>query len=100
MVTIVHEVWITFDDEGKELPSCIHAGSLGDEARKLLIDDGAKLEYRFLADNHFDAMSKFHLKMHQQIYPNTFSEPWDFEPYPEEWAAQQQRDGIKIINFE
>lgn len=98
MATLVHEVWVSLDENGQELHACITAGSRGNGARELLKEENAKLLYCFEAETHFDALTKYHLRTHNEVYSNPQPDPWDFQPYPQEWADQQLADGVKPLN--
>lgn len=99
MSNIVHEVWVMLDEDGSAQHACIIAGSLGKGARELLEAEGFEFKYSFVATNHVDAMTKYHKKIHNEIYTTERSDPWDSEPYPSDWAEKQRRDGIKLSNF-
>lgn len=99
MADILHEVWVTKNEDSVALHSCIIAGSMGDGARELLKTESAEFKYSFLASSHVDAMMKYHRKVHSEIYSTKFSDPWDFEPYPAEWAEIQRKDGICLSGF-
>jgi hypothetical protein len=86
MVTLVHEVWEEPDASGQMLPSVCLAGSHGDSFRALL-KPGSRLVATFTASSHFDAMTKYHAMYGWNPY--TTDQAWDYEPYPEEWAAVQ-----------
>ena len=94
MATILHEVWMSIDEHGQELHACILAGSLGQKARELLREENAKLIYCFQAETHFEAMTKYHKKVYDEIYKNPEAHPTDFEPYAEAWANIQVTEGL------
>jgi hypothetical protein len=83
MANLKHELWI--DPEGLET-FCL-AGPKGEAARKLL-PPGSKLVWTVEAGSHFEAMSKYYAHKGWGKYES--DQPWDFEPYPEEWLKDQQ----------
>jgi hypothetical protein len=90
MAMLIHEVWVELDQSGQKLHSCIMAGPRGDRARAYLLADGAKLAWTFKAGSHFEAMTFYHRRAHDEVY--TTDQAWDFEPYPQEWADDQNVD--------
>jgi len=60
---------------------------MGDRARASLAP-GARLALVFHASSHFDAMTKYHAYLERPAY--TTDQPWDLEPYPRQWIAEQQ----------
>ncbi len=84
MTLLLHEAWVGPGG----LPGCCLAGPMGDAARKLFVQDGATLVWTFEAGSHFEAMTK--LNEHFGRAPYTTDQPWDREPYPEEWLRVQR----------
>ncbi|MBL8822643.1 MAG: hypothetical protein JNJ77_08660 [Planctomycetia bacterium] len=66
------------------------AGPRGDGQRAFL-EPGARLLTTFKAGSHFEAMTIYHNYLGREKY--TTSEPWDYEPYPDEWLPEQQLNG-------
>ena len=85
--TLIHEVWEDFGDSGESLPSLILAGPRGNDARRSL-SPRAKLVTTIESCCHFDAMTAYHKFWGWGKY--TTDQPWDCEPYPEEWIAEQR----------
>ena len=83
MSKLKHEVWI--DREG--LPGLCLSGPGGDGFRALL-GAGSRLVNVFEASSHFEAMSRYYELMDWGPYTTDFQE--DHEPYPAEWAFQQE----------
>jgi hypothetical protein len=80
-----HEVWIC----GDGLPGCCLEGPDGDGARRIFAEDGpASLVWTFEAGSHFEAMNRYHQYLSREPY--TTDQPWDHEPYPEEWLRVQR----------
>ena len=69
------------------LSSFCLAGPMGDGARARL-PASAKLVWTVWARTHFEAMSLLHERIGPE--PHTSGEPWDFEPYPQEWIDEQR----------
>jgi hypothetical protein len=87
VATLNHEVWICGDGN----PGCCLAGLAGDGARQLFAEDGAaRLVWTFEAGSHYEAMNKYHAYLGREPY--TTHQPWDYEPYPEDWL-RVQREG-------
>lgn len=82
---LIHEIWI----DGEGLPGVCLAGPSGDDFRRLL-DPGARLVYVFAAASHFTAMQLYHAYLGREPY--TTDQSLDFEPYPESWKAEQERN--------
>lgn len=87
MAVLVHEVWETVSG-GMVLHACCLAGSLGEGCRQHL-EPGARLLTTFQAGCHFEAMTIYYRCLGRGAY--TTDEPWDYQPYPDEWLAEQQR---------
>ncbi len=87
MAVLVLEVWEEVSD-GMVLHGCCYAGSLGDDYRRKL-EPGARLLTTFEAGSHFEAMTIYNRYLNRGPY--TTHEPWDYQPYPDEWLAEQQR---------
>jgi len=79
---LVHEMW---EEQDGCTMVCL-AGPQGDRARASLAA-GARLALVFHASSHFDAMTKYHAHVQRPAY--TTNQPWDLEPYPCEWVAEQ-----------
>jgi hypothetical protein len=86
--TLLLEVWEDFGDEGEALPGLCYAGPLGDDLRSLL-GPKARLLTTFEAGSHYEAMTIYHRIVGYEPY--TTDQPWDYQPYPEEWLTQQGR---------
>jgi len=84
MANLLHEVWV--GAEG--LPACCLAGPMGEAARKLLMQEGARLVWSFVAGSHFEAMTKYNEHLCREPY--TSDQPKDREPYPDEWLKVQR----------
>ena len=80
--TLLHEVWEDFGDKGESLPYLCLAGPLGDGCRGLH-GPNARLLTTFEAGSHYEAMTIYYRLMGWGIY--TTDQPWDVQPYPEEW---------------
>ena len=86
MAVLVHEIWETVSD-GMVLHACCLAGPDGDGCRRSL-EPVARLLASFEAISHFEAMTVYNDYLGREPY--TTSEPWDYQPYPDEWLAVQQ----------
>ena len=84
MAELKHEIWV---DSGGLETLCL-AGPHGDPARELL-GSGAKLVATFFAASTHEAMLEFHKRMDRGPY--ILSHEKDLEPYPEEWASEQDQ---------
>ncbi len=84
MAILLHEVWVGADG----LPGCCLAGPMGEAARKLFLEEGAKLVWTFEAGSHFEAMTKYNERLGREPYTTNY--PQDREPYPEEWLKAQR----------
>jgi hypothetical protein len=84
---LLHEVWEDFGDHGESLPALLDAGPRGEEARRLL-GPKARLLTTIWAGSHFEAMTIYYRLMGLGEY--TTDQPWDYQPYPEEWILEQQ----------
>ena len=82
MATLLHEIW----EDADGLPSCCPAGPMGDGHRALL-GPGARLITTFEAGSHFDAMTTYNTLLGREPY--TTDQPWDHEPYPDDWLSFQ-----------
>ena len=83
MAILIHKVWEVLGDDGQVLPTCLLAGSRGDEARRQL-EPKARFVHSFEAGSHFEAMSIYY-DLYQRG-PYTTEHAWDMQPYPDEWA--------------
>lgn len=86
MAVLVHEIWEAVDD-GMILHACCLAGPLGEGGRRNL-EPGARLLATFEAGSHFEAMTIYNRYLDRGRY--TSLEPWDHQPYPDEWLIGQQ----------
>jgi hypothetical protein len=86
VAVLVHEIWEEVSD-GMILHTCCLADPDGDGCRRLL-QLGARLLTTFEASSHFEAMTVYNRYLGQEPY--TSSEPWDYQPYLDEWLAVQQ----------
>ena len=91
MAKLMHEVWVRSDENGQDLHACILGGSLGSQARAMLIAEGARLVWTFEAGSHLEAMKIYHRRAHGDDY-GVDDRDWISEPYPNEWFEQQQAD--------
>ncbi len=87
MAVLVHEVWEWIDD-GMVLHACCLAGPLGDGCRRSL-GSATRLLTTFEASSHFAAMTVYNRYLGRGTY--TTHEPWDHEPYPDEWLTEERR---------
>jgi hypothetical protein len=87
MAVLVHEVWEAVSG-GMILHACCLAGPRGDGCRQHL-EPGARLLTTFEAGSHFEAMTIYNRYLGREPYAT--NEPWDYQPYPDEWLAPQQR---------
>ncbi len=86
MAILIHEIWET-ESEGMVLHTCCLAGSGGDGCR-LSLEPGARLLTTFEAGSHFEAMTFYNRYLGRGPY--TTHESWDYQPYPDDWLAEQQ----------
>ena len=84
MAILLHEAWLRPDG----LAGACLAGPMGDDARRLFVQEGARLVWTFEAGRHFDAVVKFNEHFGREPY--TTDQPWDRDPYPEEWLKVQR----------
>lgn len=87
MAVLVHEVWEWIDD-GMTLHACCLAGPGGEGCRRSL-GSVTRLLTTFEAGSHFDAMTIYNRYLGRGPY--TTHESWDYQPYPDEWLAEQQQ---------
>jgi hypothetical protein len=87
------EVWEDFGDDGQSLPSLLYAGPRGEESRRLLLGPKARLVTTIWAGSHFEAMTTYYRLMGRGEYHT--NEPWDHQPYPEEWILEQRMAGLE-----
>lgn len=87
MVKLVHEIWVEYDEDGKPLDGMCLAGPDGDGFRALLAP-GAQLVYILEGGSHFESMTLYYQLLGRGTY--TTNQPWDTEPYPEEWLTRQK----------
>ncbi len=85
---LLHEVWEDPGEDGRSLHSLQYAGPLGDGARRRL-GPRARLLTTFEAGSHFEAMTIYYRLMGWGEY--TTDQPWDYQPYPDEWFKEQDR---------
>ncbi len=86
----MHEVWEGGSD-GMILHACCLVGPGGDGCRGSL-EPGARRLTTFAAGSHFEAMTVYNCYLGREPY--TTCEPWDYQPYPDEWLAEQQRHAV------
>lgn len=86
MATLVHEVWEETAD-GMVLHSCCLAGPRGEGCRLTLAPNARRLQ-TFEAGCHFEAMTIYNSLLGREPY--TTDQPWDYEPYPEQWQQEQR----------
>ena len=86
MAALVQEIW-EHDCDGMVLHACCLARPRGDGCRGFL-ETNARLLTTFEAGSHFEAMTTFNHYLGRETY--TTREPWDHEPYPDEWLAEQR----------
>jgi len=86
MAMLIHEVWEDPDEDGQTLSSLCLAGPDGDGFRAFLSPNARKVT-TFQASCHFEAMTKYYAMYGRGEY--TTNQPWDYEPYPDEWAVVQ-----------
>jgi len=67
------------------------AGPNGDAQRRMH-NSTVRLLATFDAGSHFEAMTIYNKYLGRETY--TTNQPWDFEPYPEEWFLEQQQAGV------
>ena len=82
----IHELWLTPDEDGELLPSCIAFGPSGNVARNLL-ESGSYCVWMFWANSHVEAMQTYYDYLGFGKY--TTDQQWDFERYPENWYSEQ-----------
>jgi hypothetical protein len=82
------EVWEDFGEGEASLPALLYAGPLGDEPRCRL-GPKARLLTTIWAGSHFEAMTIYYRLMGWGEYSS--DQPWDFQPYPQEWLLEQQK---------
>jgi hypothetical protein len=94
LASLLHEIWEVIDKSGQVLPSLVLAGPDGDDIRKQLYDEAAKVDQaaprcvlRFEAQSHGEAMQLYYRHYGWGQYASEFI--GDREPYPEEWAERQ-----------
>lgn len=83
---LIHELWVYVED-GMELCLFCLAGPRGSEARETLPPD-AKLVWTVEAGSHYEAMTRYYERQGRGKYTTEFAQ--DYEPYPAEWAEEQQ----------
>ncbi|HTU23792.1 MAG TPA: hypothetical protein VMF30_00255 [Pirellulales bacterium] len=88
---LLHEVW-QWEEDGMPLSSLALAGPGGDGQRAFQPAD-ARLVATLWAVSHCDAMTQYHRLLGREEY--TTDQPWDYEPYPEEWVVEQRDAGIR-----
>jgi hypothetical protein len=86
MANLIFEIWESVSD-GIILHACCITGPRGDGQRQLL-EPASRLLATYEADSHYNAMLYYHNYLGREIY--TTREPLDYEPYPDEWAIEQQ----------
>jgi hypothetical protein len=86
MRKLVHEVWEEIGEDGMVLHRCCLAGPGGEGCRRTLAA-GARLLLTYEAGSHFEAMTIYNRFLGREPYST--DQPWDYEPYPEEWYREQ-----------
>jgi hypothetical protein len=86
MAILVHEVWVVEDENGQLLESCVLAGPMGDDARRML-GPGAKLHMTFEAGSHSEAMTTYNRILNRGAYEASHER--DSQPYSDEWLEVQ-----------
>ena len=81
------EIWQDLGEGGESLPALLYAGPLGDKSRHLL-GPRARLLTTIWANSHFEAMTIYYRQMGWGEY--TTNQPFDYQPYPEEWLLERQ----------
>ncbi len=84
---LLHELWEHTEDGGVGFTFCL-AGPRGDAIRGTL-PAGVKRVWTVWAGSHFEAMTRYYERQGWGVYEPEPS--WDFEPYPVEWAQEQQQ---------
>ena len=69
VVSVLHEVWV----DGEGLNTVCLAGSVGDDARRLL-SPPARLAWTFEASSHFEGMSLYYERMGWPPYESDFQD--------------------------
>ncbi len=87
MARLQHEIWLDPDEDGVPLPGCCLAGPDGDGFRRML-GPKACLVHRFESGSHFETMTIYYQFVDYGEYVS--SDPWDMEPYPEDWKRRQE----------
>lgn len=82
-----HEIWLSPDEDGHLLPSCISVGPTGDAARNLN-EPGSECVWVFWATSHVEAMRIYYGLLDFGTYRSEC--PEDSEPYPVAWIAEQK----------
>lgn len=85
MAVLIHKIW-EHDCDGMVLHFCCLAGPGGDGCRGFL-EPNARLLTTFEAGSHFEAMTTYNRYLGHEAYATR--ELWDYEPYPDEWLAEQ-----------
>ena len=83
---LLHELWEWSERDMTLSSSCI-VGPQGDDSRARL-PANASLVWTVWARTHFEALSLLHERIGPE--PHTSEEPWDFQPYPQEWVDEQR----------
>jgi hypothetical protein len=84
MACLKHELW----ESPEGLTTFCLAGPMGDEARRQL-EPGSRIVWTVEAESHFDATTRYYERMGWGTY--TTEHDWDFQPYPDDWAATQRQ---------
>lgn len=82
-----HEIWLSPDEDGQLLPSCIPLGPSGDAARNMN-EPGSECVWIFWAMSHSEAMQVYYDFLDFGEYRSEF--PADLEPYADAWLAEQR----------
>jgi hypothetical protein len=81
-----HEIWLSPDEDGELLPSCIPLGPAGDAARSVS-EPGSECVWIFWAMSHIEAMQIYYEFMDFGTYQTEFRE--DSMPFPNAWISEQ-----------
>ena len=83
----LHEIWLSPQEDGQLLESCIPFGPSGDGARALQ-EDGSYCILFFWANSHFEAMTYYYQFFGRGRYST--NEEWDHTTYPLAWVEEQR----------
>lgn len=80
------ELWEDVDG-----PALLYAGPRGDGSRRLL-SPNPRLVTTIWASSHFEAMTIYYQLLGRGEYRT--DQPWDHQPFPQEWVREQRQAGI------